>query len=163
MPTAFCFTRAVAGRHVHAFAFLFEKDWAQAIKMADPILKVKFVLLFLFAASSCLRFRRFLDLLCKGRNVYTQTSRLDAMKLSEAAHSRILKFKEVLSRGARCHTRFLCLHSLRKIRKGVGRIKASYVNSWDKELGNKFSASAKPNILKFAWLLAWVCFCWKTI
>ena len=58
-------------------------------------LKVKFVWLSFefFAASRCRRFRRFLDHLCKGRNVYTQTSRLDAMKLSyikeDAAHSRI--------------------------------------------------------------------------
>ena len=61
----------------------------------DMSLKVKFVWLSFefFAASRCRRFRRFLDHLCKGRNVYTQTSRLDAVKLSyikeDAAHSRI--------------------------------------------------------------------------
>ena len=56
-------------------------------------LKVKFVCLLFFAASSCRRFRSFLDHLCKGRNVYTQTSKLYAMKLpyikEDAAHSRI--------------------------------------------------------------------------
>ena len=59
----------------------------------DMSLKVKFVWLLFFAASSCRRFRRFLDHLCKGRNVYTQRSKLYAMKLSyikeDAAHSRI--------------------------------------------------------------------------
>ena len=59
----------------------------------DMSLKVKFVWLLFFAASSCRRFRRFLDHLCKGRNVYTQRSKLYAMKLSyikeHAAHSRI--------------------------------------------------------------------------
>ena len=59
----------------------------------DMSLKVKFFWLLFFAASSCRRFRSFLDHLCKGRNVYTQTSKLYAMKLSyireDAAHSRI--------------------------------------------------------------------------
>ena len=48
----------------------------------DMSLKVKFIWLFFFVASNCRRFRRFLDLLCKGRNIYTQTSRLDALKFS---------------------------------------------------------------------------------
>ena len=59
----------------------------------DMSLKVKFFWLLFFAASSCRRFRSFLDHLCKGRNVYTQTCKLYAMKLSyikeDAAHSRI--------------------------------------------------------------------------
>ena len=59
----------------------------------DMSLKGKFVWLLFFVASNCRRFRSFLDILCKGRNIYTQTSRLDAMKLSykkeDTAHSRI--------------------------------------------------------------------------
>ena len=60
-------------------ALLFEKDWLQIIKMAATMNMFYWELIlsdFFFIASGCRRFRRFLDLLCKGRNVYTQTCKV---------------------------------------------------------------------------------------
>ena len=156
----------------------------KVFKAHDMSLKVRFVWVFFFAASSCRRFRRFLDHLCKDKNAYPQTTSLDAMKLSyikeDAVHSRIdLKRKKLC-------TRSLCLHSLMEVRGSIGRIQESYVNSWYEELLNKVNLLSFQRVQNLIFwnlfVLAWqllasgikqkllsmvhnnqVCFCWKTI
>ena len=78
----------------------------------DMSLKVKFVWLLFFAASSCRRFRRFLDHLCKGRNVYTQTSnknKQSCMLWNYLIQKKTLPILEVVLRKRKYSVHVLCV------------------------------------------------------
>ena len=78
----------------------------------DMSLKVKFVWLLFFAASSCRRFRRFLDHLCKGRNVYTQTSnknKQSCMLWNYLVQKKTLPILELVLRKRKYSVHVLCV------------------------------------------------------